>query len=175
MKTTALLLALALPAASFAADPLPVRPVTPRGPLGAEETAVVDLFRDATGSVVFITNLALARDAYWLNETEYPQGAGSGFLWDDQGHVVTNYHVIANADAAEVTLSDHSTYKARLVGFFADKDIAVLKIDAPKGKLKAIPLGTSKDLKVGQKVFAIGNPFGLDQTLTTGIISALGR
>ena len=175
MKSIALSLSLALPAAAFAADALPLRPVTPRGPLDAEETATVSLFKEATGSVVFITNLAMTRDAYWLNETEYPQGAGSGFLWDDQGHVVTNFHVIANADAAEVTLSDHSSYKAKLVGFFADKDIAVLKIDAPKAKLKAIPLGTSKDLQVGQRVYAIGNPFGLDQTLTTGIISALGR
>jgi S1-C subfamily serine protease len=135
----------------------------------------VDLFRGATGAVVYITNIALARDAYWLNEMEYPQGAGSGFLWDEDGHVVTNFHVISNADVAEVTLSDHSTWKARFVGAAPDKDIAVLRIEAPKAKLKAIPLGTSKDLQVGQRVYAIGNPFGLDQTLTTGIISALGR
>ena len=175
MKTAAALLALALPGAVWAASALPTRPVTPRGPLDADEASVVNLFKGATGSVVYITNIALARDAYWLNEAEYPQGAGSGFLWDEDGHVVTNFHVISNADVAEVTLSDHSTWKARFVGAAPDKDIAVLRIEAPKAKLRPIPLGTSKDLQVGQRVYAIGNPFGLDQTLTTGIISALGR
>jgi S1-C subfamily serine protease len=104
-----------------------------------------------------------------------PEGTGSGFVWDDAGHVVTNFHVIQNADAAQITFADQSVFQARLVGYFADKDLAVLKVDAPPGKLKPIPLGRSDDLQVGQKVYAIGNPFGLDQTLTTGIISALGR
>ncbi|TPW18641.1 MAG: DegP2 peptidase, partial [Elusimicrobia bacterium] len=175
MRTFAAVLSLALPLAARAAAALPTRQVTPRGPLDAEEAGTVNLFKGATGSVVYITNIALARDAYWLNETEYPQGAGSGFLWDEDGHVVTNFHVISNADVAEVTLSDHSTWKARFVGAAPDKDIAVLRIEAPKAKLKALPLGSSKDLQVGQRVYAIGNPFGLDQTLTTGIISALGR
>ncbi|MBI5596897.1 MAG: trypsin-like peptidase domain-containing protein [Elusimicrobia bacterium] len=154
---------------------LAVRPVTPRGPLSADERAVIDLFRGAVDSVVYITNLGVARDAFSYDLAEYPQGTGSGFVWDDEGHIVTNFHVIQGADAAEVTLADHSTWKAVFVGAAPDKDIAVLRIEAPKAKLKAIPLGTSRDLMVGQRVLAIGNPFGLDQTLTTGVISALGR
>ena len=157
------------------ASALPLRPVTPRGPLSADERSVIDLFRGATESVVYITNLGVARDAYSYDLSEYPQGTGSGFIWDEEGHIVTNFHVIQGADAAEVTLADHSTWKARFVGAAPDKDLAVLRIDAPKAKLKALPLGTSRDLVVGQRVLAIGNPFGLDQTLTTGVISALGR
>jgi S1-C subfamily serine protease len=96
-------------------------------------------------------------------------------VWDQDGHIVTNYHVIQDADAARVTMSDQSTWEARLVGAYPDKDLAVLMIDAPRSQLRPIPVGTSHDLKVGQKVFAIGNPFGLDRTLTTGVVSALGR
>ncbi|MBI2532718.1 MAG: trypsin-like peptidase domain-containing protein, partial [Deltaproteobacteria bacterium] len=98
-----------------------------------------------------------------------------GFIWDNSGNIITNFHVIQNADAAQVTLADQSDWKARRVGVAPDKDLAVLRIDAPANKLRAIPVGTSKDLQVGQSVFAIGNPFGLDQSLTTGVISALGR
>jgi S1-C subfamily serine protease len=104
-----------------------------------------------------------------------PRGTGTGFIWDDRGNVVTNFHVIQGANAAQVTLSDQTTWKAALVGAFPDRDLAVLRIDAPKEKLKAIVVGGSHELQVGQKVYAIGNPFGLDQTLTTGIISALNR
>jgi S1-C subfamily serine protease len=96
-------------------------------------------------------------------------------MWDDSGHVVTNFHVIQNADAAQITLADHSHWRARRIGVAPDKDLAVLRIDAPRQQLRPILIGSSKDLQVGQKVFAIGNPFGLDQTLTSGIISALGR
>jgi S1-C subfamily serine protease len=110
-----------------------------------------------------------------MNVEQVPEGTGSGFIWDDQGDIVTNFHVIKNAAGAQVTLADQSTWKARLIGAFPDKDLAVLKIDAPKAKLPPLAVGRSDDLKVGQKVFAIGNPFGLDQTLTNGIISALGR
>lgn len=106
---------------------------------------------------------------------QIPEGTGSGFIWDHAGNIVTNFHVIQNADAAQVTLSDQSSWKARLVGGAPDKDLALLRIDAPADRLRPIPIGSSKDLQVGQKVFAIGNPFGLDQTLTTGVISALGR
>ena len=116
-----------------------------------------------------------ARDLFTLNQHQIPQGTGSGFIWDNTGNVITNFHVIQNADAAQVTLANQSSYKARVVGVAPDKDLAVLKIDAPANKLQAIPLGTSKDLQVGQNVYAIGNPFGLDQTLTTGVISALNR
>src|SRR2546430_729320 len=101
--------------------------------------------------------------------------ANMGFGWDKNGDVITNFHVIQEADAAQVTLGDQSTWKARVVGAAPDKDLAVLRIDAPPDRLHPIPVGTSKDLQVGQSVFAIGNPFGLDQSLTKGIISALGR
>jgi S1-C subfamily serine protease len=107
--------------------------------------------------------------------TEVPQGTGSGFLWDRQGHVVTNFHVLQGSDSSVVTLSDQSNWKAAVVGVEPDKDLAVLRISAPADKLPPILVGTSKGLQVGQKVFAIGNPFGLDETLTTGIVSALGR
>jgi S1-C subfamily serine protease len=135
----------------------------------------ISLFRQASPSVVNITTLAVRRDFFTLNLLQIPEGTGSGFVWDDAGHIVTNFHVIQNADAAQVTLADHSTMKARRIGVAPDKDLAVLRIDVPRGRLRPIPIGTSDDLRVGQKVFAIGNPFGLDQTLTTGIISALGR
>jgi S1-C subfamily serine protease len=106
-----------------------------------------------------------------------PRGTGTGFVWDERGHIVTNFHVIQGASAARVTLADQSTHRAELVGTFPDRDLAVLRIDAPKSKTKLppLPLGSSRDLQVGQRVFALGNPFGLDQTLTTGIVSALGR
>ena len=110
-----------------------------------------------------------------MDVTEIPQGTGSGFVWDQDGHIVTNFHVVQEGDRANVTLNDGSTYPATIVGTTPDKDIAVLKIDAPPQKLLPLPIGQSSNLKVGQKVLAIGNPFGLDQTLTTGVISGLGR
>ncbi|MEA2603026.1 MAG: hypothetical protein QOF89_4018 [Acidobacteriota bacterium] len=149
--------------------------VSPRGDLDADEKENITLFERASPAVVFITSLAVRQDAFSLDSTEIPQGSGSGFVWDAQGHVVTNYHVVAGADVARVTLADQSSWNARLVGWAPEKDVAVLKIDAPRERLHPLPLGSSDDLRVGQKVFAIGNPFGLDQTLTTGIISALGR
>ena len=153
----------------------PPRSVTPRGELMPEEKSTITIFRQASPSVVNITSIGIERDMFTLNQYQIPQGTGSGFIWDNTGNVITNFHVIQNADAAQVTLADQSTYKARVVGVSPDKDLAVLRIDAPAAKLQAIPLGTSKDLQVGQSVFAIGNPFGLDQTLTTGVISALNR
>ena len=104
-----------------------------------------------------------------------PQGTGSGFLWDREGHVVTNFHVIQGASAAQVTLHDQSVWPASLVGVAPDQDLAVLRIRAPAARLSPVMVGSSRGLEVGQKVFAIGNPFGLDFTLTTGIVSALGR
>ena len=151
------------------------RTVTPRGDLADDEKATVELFQATAASVVYITNLAVRRDAFTFNVLEIPQGTGSGIVWDDAGHVVTNFHVIQTAQAAEVTLSDHSSWPARLVGAEPNTDLAVLRIDAPRERLHPVAVGTSADLRVGQKVFAIGNPFGLDHTLTTGIISALGR
>jgi S1-C subfamily serine protease len=151
------------------------RAVTPRGELMAEEKATIALFKQASPAVVNITVLGVERDLFSLNQYQIPQGTGSGFVWDNTGNIITNFHVIQNADAAQVTLADQSNWKARVVGAAPDKDLAVLKIDAPASKLHPIPIGTSKDLQVGQNVFAIGNPFGLDQTLTTGVISALNR
>jgi S1-C subfamily serine protease len=151
------------------------RVVAARGDLAAGEQATIALFREASPSVVYITSLGLVRDWYSLRPVEIPRGTGSGFLWDDQGHVVTNFHVVQNSSAARVTLNDQTTWDAELVGTEPRKDLAVLRISAPHEKLRAILVGRSADLQVGQTVFAIGNPFGLDQTLTTGVISALGR
>jgi S1-C subfamily serine protease len=151
------------------------RAVTARGDLAEDEKATIQLFKEASRSVVHITTLAVRRDALSLNLLEIPQGTGSGFVWSDDGYIVTNFHVIQNAQAAQVMLFDSSTYQGELVGYNADHDLAVLKIDAPRDRLVKIMVGTSSDLQVGQKAFAIGNPFGLDQTLTTGVISGLGR
>ena len=148
--------------------------MTARGDLASDEKATIELFREASPSVVFITSLARSRSGLF-QIAEVPQGEGSGFVWDAQGHVVTNFHVIQGASSARVTLADGSTWTASFVGGAPDRDLAVLQI-FPTGKtLKPILVGTSKDLLVGQKVFAIGNPFGLDQSLSTGIVSALGR
>lgn len=151
------------------------RVVTPRGDLAAEEKSNIEIFRLSSPAVVYITKLALRRDRFSLNMFEIPQGTGTGFVWNDQGHVITNFHVIQNASVLRVTLADQSEWEARVVGAAPDQDLAVLFINAPKRRLKPIAVGQSANLQVGQRVFAIGNPFGLDQTLTTGIISALGR
>ena len=155
-----------------APDPTPVPRLSALDP---DEQATVDLFRRASPSVVYITTLAVRRDFITMNDYAVPRGAGSGFVWDDEGHIVTNFHVIQGAQAAQVTLGDQSTWNAELVGSAPEKDLAVLRIEAPAEVLEPLPVGTSADLLVGQKVFAIGNPFGLDHTLTTGVISAVGR
>lgn len=157
-----------------AAEPI-ANAVAPREDLAPAEQATIDLFEQASPSVAFITSLAVQQDYFSRNVTTIPRGSGTGFLWDDQGHVVTNFHVIQNADQATVTLADQSTWQAHLIGAAPDKDLAVLHIDAPPEQLRPVAVGTSDDLRVGQSVYAIGNPFGLDQTLTTGVISALGR
>jgi S1-C subfamily serine protease len=151
------------------------RPVTPRGDLSADEKSTIEIFREASPSVVHITTLAHRRDRLSFKIAEIPEGTGTGFVYDDAGHIVTNFHVVRTAQAAKVMLADNSTWDATLVGAEIDKDIAVLKINAPPGRLKKIAIGESANLQVGQKVFAIGSPFGLDQTLTTGVISGLGR
>ncbi|MCX5789026.1 MAG: trypsin-like peptidase domain-containing protein [Elusimicrobia bacterium] len=151
------------------------RAVAPAGPMAPQERAVIDLFQRSNASVVYITSLVYRQDIFSLNLLEIPRGTGSGFVWDEGGDIVTNFHVIEGANEAQVTLADHSKWSAELVGVAPDKDLAVLKIKAPAGRLKPIPLGSSKDLQVGQFVYAIGDPFGLDQTLTAGVISALGR
>jgi S1-C subfamily serine protease len=152
------------------------RPVTmPAGDLGADEKSTIAVFKMVSPSVVHITNIAQMRNVITASVDDVPQGTGSGFIWDEAGHIVTNYHVIEGATSTEVTLADGTTYEGKIVGTARDKDVAVIKIDAPPSKLAKIMIGTSGDLQVGQKVLAIGNPFGLDQTLTTGVISGLGR
>jgi len=145
------------------------RPVT-RAP---DETAAIALFEQARDSVVFISTQTETRD-FWRRETRtVPAGTGSGFVWDGRGHVVTNAHVLRGASSAGVRLADGTRYPARLVGTAPQHDLAVLRIDA--AGLRPLPQGRSADLRVGQSAFAIGNPFGLDFTLTTGVVSALER
>ncbi|CAN5911387.1 trypsin-like peptidase domain-containing protein [soil metagenome] len=156
------------------AEPRPIAQ-RPDDKLGADEESTIDVFSKFSRSVVNVTSLETRRDRMTLDVTEIPQGTGSGFVWDQQGHIVTNFHVIAHGDRASVTLNDGTTYPATVVGRAPDKDLAVLRIDAPAQKLLPLPVGQSANLKVGQTVLAIGNPFGLDQTLTTGVISGLGR
>jgi S1-C subfamily serine protease len=156
-------------------EPALPRAVTPRGPLTVEEQAHVDIFKRVSPSVVHITTLETQRDMFSMNVMEVPRGTGTGFVWDTQGHIVTNFHVIQGGSGARVTMADQATFPAKLVGAFPDRDLAVLKIDAPPSRLPPIAVGTSKELQVGQRVYAIGNPFGLDQTLTLGIVSALNR
>ena len=149
-------------------------PTLPDG-LTPSELSTIKLFEAACPSVCFITTSNVRRDYWTMNVTEVPRGTGSAFIWDKEGHIITNYHVIKGADKATVTLNDRSTWEASLIGAAPEKDLAVLKIDAPLDILIPIKKGYSGNLLVGQSVYAIGNPFGLDQTLTTGIISALGR
>jgi len=151
------------------------RVVTPRGSLADDEKSTIELFKAASPSVVNITSAAVQRDRFNLNVQKIPLGSGSGFVWDDKGRIITNYHVVKGAGAIDVTLADHSTWRVYQVKGDPDKDLAVLWTDAPRERLRPLPVGESANLQVGQKVFAIGNPFGLDQTLTTGIISALNR
>ncbi len=156
-----------------AVQPRPVSPTPAK--LGADEVATIEVFEKAARSVVFITNTAIRRDFLSLNLFEVPQGSGSGFIWNQEGHIVTNFHVIYGADAVRVVLADQSDFQARVVGVDPDHDLAVLQIRAPRDKLTPLEIGSSHDVRVGQKVLAIGNPFGLDHTLTTGVVSALGR
>lgn len=143
--------------------------------LSPEEQATIAVFERATRSVVFIANTAMQRDPWSFNLFEVPQGSGTGFVWSRQGHIVTNYHVIYGADAITVTLADRTDYKAKVIGADPDHDLAVLQVQAPESALQPVSIGNSQSLRVGQKVLAIGNPFGLDHTLTTGVVSALGR
>lgn len=151
------------------------RTVTPRGDLAMDEKSTIELFEKAKNSVVYITTSQQVMDVWTRNVFNVPRGTGSGFIWDDKGHVVTNFHVLANASEARVRLNDGRELRAALVGVSPAHDIAVLRIGVALNRPLPTPVGSSHDLKVGQKVFAIGNPFGLDWTLTTGIVSALDR
>ncbi len=155
------------------ATPKPVVPAP--GELGADERSTIEVFKRLSPSVVFIINTALRRDFFSMRAQEMPQGSGSGFIWDQDGHIVTNFHVIYQADSISVTLHDRTVWDATVIGADPDYDLAVLRIGASKSVMQPVILGSSNDLEVGQKVLAIGNPFGLDTTLTTGVISALGR
>lgn len=154
------------------------RPITPRGPLSATELGSIELFQRASPSVVHIVTHQRRRMRSFFSYgtlQEYPLGQGSGFVWDRDGRIVTNWHVLQGANRAEVILMDQSSWDARLLGYSPDHDLAVLEIDAPEELLEPVEIGTSADLRVGQAVYAIGNPFGLDHTLTTGVVSGLGR
>jgi S1-C subfamily serine protease len=140
-----------------------------------DERNSVEVFEAARPSVVFVTNQQLARDPYSFDLVTVPRGSGTGFVWNDKGYIVTNYHVVEGARQITITLQDQSNWPAEVVGLAPERDLAVLKINTNKAKLNALPLGDSSDLRVGRKVLAIGNPFGLDATLTTGVVSALGR
>ena len=151
------------------------RAITPRGDLAADELSTIELFEQVSPAVVHVTSVAILQNAFTMDVREMPAGTGSGFVWNTEGHIVTNLHVIRDGQGAVVTLADNSNHSARLVGFDAANDIAVLKIDVPPGTLTPIAIGESSNLKVGQKVFAIGSPFEFDHTLTTGIIGGFNR
>lgn len=151
------------------------RPIAPRGRLSQNELTAVDIFESASPAVVYITTLQHVRDFWTRNVMRVPRGTGSGFVWDEDGHIVTNLHVIQGGQEAQVSLADQRSYPATFVGASPEHDLAVLRIEIPEDEPPPLPLGSSGDLRVGQNVFAIGNPFGLDHTLTTGIISALDR
>jgi S1-C subfamily serine protease len=151
------------------------REIAARGPLYQNELDLNALYVKTLPSVVHVNNLSEVVDRFSLDVQQIPRGSGSGFVWDKQGHIVTNYHVVEGANAVQVVFSDGSNYSASNVFVYPEKDLAVLSINAPESKLVPIPVGTSNDLKVGQTAVVIGNPFGLDGSMTNGIVSALGR
>jgi S1-C subfamily serine protease len=155
---------------------LPVRAAAQEpGWLLEDERNTIGVFGENAESVVFIRNVKVQYNPWVRDNTEVQQGTGSGFVWDRDGHIVTNYHVVRGGERFIVTFADGTSYDAEPVGGDINKDLAVLKGEAPGGSLNPVERGDSDGLIVGQKVLAIGNPFGLDQTLTTGVISALGR
>ncbi|MBT3831192.1 MAG: trypsin-like serine protease [Gammaproteobacteria bacterium] len=140
-----------------------------------DEQNNISVFKSASPSVVFVTNTQLRRQRFSLNVMEIPRGSGTGFIWDESGLIVTNFHVVQGANKITIELQSNKSYQATIVGSAPEKDIALLKIDAPNEDLQPLPLGDSTSLAVGRKVLAIGNPFALDTTLTVGVVSALGR
>ena len=153
---------------------LPEKPVAAKSePLTEDESINVRIYRQASPAVANILTKATEYD-FFMDPVPV-EGAGSGFVIDPRGFILTNYHVVAGAQTIEVILGDQSRYPAKFIGADQRNDVALVKID-PKGKqLKALPLGDSATLQVGQKVLAIGDPFGFQSTLTTGVVSALGR
>ena len=140
-----------------------------------DEQNNISVFKSASPSVVFVTNTQLRRQRFSLNVMEIPRGSGTGFIWDESGLIVTNFHVVQGANKITIELQSNKSYQATVVGSAPEKDIALLKIDAPNEDLQPLPLGDSASLAVGRKVLAIGNPFALDTTLTVGVVSALNR
>ncbi|CAA6820074.1 MAG: HtrA protease/chaperone protein [uncultured Thiotrichaceae bacterium] len=149
--------------------------IAARGDLASDEKSTIDIFRENTDSVVYISTSEHFLNIYTQGVTEVPSGTGTGFVWDRSGHIVTNYHVIEGHKVANVRLSNQKTYRADVIGTSPRHDLAVLRLSKPDTIPRPLQIGQSENLLVGQKVFAIGNPFGLDRTMTTGIISALGR
>jgi len=156
------------------ATPPPVPPLSP-GARIEDERNTIDVFKSCAPSTVFVTQTRVMVDYFGGVAQEVPAGSGSGFVWDDAGHIVTNFHVVEGARSVSVTFHDQQVFEAKVVGLEPRKDIAVLKVEAPANLLAPIKVGKATQLEVGQKAVAIGNPFGLDHTLTTGVISALGR
>lgn len=159
----------------IASTPVPTRFAPSTAPaVSLEEERSIQVYKSASSSVVNIDTKLVERDQFFMLQRE-AEGSGSGAVVDRQGHIVTNYHVIDGAEQIQVTLASSKSYPAELVGGDAEHDIAVLKIDAPAEELNPLALGESGSLQVGQRVFALGNPFGWDGTMTTGIISNLNR
>jgi S1-C subfamily serine protease len=153
----------------------PKAQVPAKAQLTEDERNTIEIVRKTKNSVVFITNLQYVRNFFYSSDQPVPQGSGSGFVWDDQGHLVTNFHVIEEGEKFMVSLPNQKQVEATLVGFERNKDIAVLKLGESVADLTPVAIGTSRNLQVGQKVVAVGNPFGFDHTVTQGIVSALGR
>lgn len=154
---------------------MPTRPLSNLSDLTSDEARTIQVFERSKGSVAFIQTVRKNHD-HWSSQTfGATTGAGSGFFWDDKGHVVTNAHLMDDAMEAIVRMPDRSEYSAKLVGISPTFDIAVIRVDMPSGRPTPLPLFDSENLHVGQKTLAMGNPFGLDLTLTSGVISALNR
>ena len=158
--------------AVIVATPAPLPPQIVQS-AAADEQVVIDIYARVSPAVVHITSRIVVRDFFYGDVPQ--EGTGSGFVIDQQGHIVTNNHVVEDAEKITVTLSDETSVEAKVVGTDPSTDLAVVQIDVPADKLHPVEMGTSANLRVGQRAIAIGNPFGLDRTLTTGVISSLGR
>ncbi|HIQ16363.1 MAG TPA: trypsin-like serine protease [Leucothrix sp.] len=170
-----LLLKILLPQSISLVEAKTTNDLSQRHDLSSEEKGTISLFKHNNPAVVYISTVKRVINPYTHDIREIPNGTGTGFIWDNGGHIITNYHVVRNNRTARVRLANQKTYTAKVIGKSERHDIAVLKLDNNLQLPRPIQPGTSKNLLVGQSVYAIGNPFGLDHTLTTGIISALGR
>ncbi len=162
-----------IPAVAGTAEKLPAQPVQFSGTVSSDEANSINIYERLNKAVVNVTSVSFEYN--WFLEPVPKEGTGSGSIIDQKGHVLTNYHVIKDASELSVTLADGMNYKGEIVGVDPENDLAVIKFDPNGQRLTTIPFGSSADLRVGQKVLAIGNPFALDRTLTTGIVSGLGR